>query len=294
MLATARTTDASTLRNLLSTFRDPSRREEAVSRSLDLAADWMKDQGPEEEVEAALDEPQAVEPAVEETPEEALAALRAVEMEAEQQPGDTGEKTDRDTDSPTESRPETEHEPPPPIDSRPVPQESQAPKPSVVDWSRWDAAVPVPRPAPTLRADERHTVSTAGPRRFGEVAAVTAVGVERSVLHRLRALQRALPDLADSGVEGLGELIDAFPDGWVRRRALSALIKAGIPQRASDAVKLVASTLDRELDRRWCLGVLARRGDLQGASLDQANELLSSPSARRRLAASVSHPRSAS
>ncbi len=42
-------------------------------------------------------------------------------------------------------------------------------------------------------------------------------------------------------------------------------------------------TLDRESDRRWCLGILARRGDLQGFQLDRALELVSSPSARRRI-----------
>jgi len=288
MLSNARGTDASTLRNLLSAFRDPSRRDEAVSRSLDLASSLMANQDPVQEVEEALDELHAVEAVVEETPEEALAALHTVEEEWERGPDETGDSTGRETEASTEIELESPTEP------GPTPKKPQPARPPVVDWSRWHTTDEPPRPAPTPRAEKRPLVSTPGARRFGKVAAAAAVEGETSVLARLRALHRALPDLAGSTIVTLGGLIEAFPKGWVRRRALSALIKAGIPDRADDAVTLVASSLDRELDRRWCLGVLAGRGDLWGASLDRANELLSSPSARRRLSASVSQPRSES
>ena len=278
MLSNARGTDASTLRNLLSAFRYPSRRDEAVSRSLDFAADLMRDQEPE----------------VEETAEEALAALHALEEEGERKPGEIGESTDGETDSPTEFEPEPPPVPPDPAvmpKPEPIPEMPPLPKPSVVDWSRWDSTDGPPRPAPTPRAEKRPRLSTPGAGRLGEVAAAAAVGTKTSVLARLLAFHRALPGLAGSSVATLGELIEAFPEGWARRRALSALIEAGIPDRADDAVTLVAASLDRELDRRWCLGVLADRGDLRGASLDRANELLSSPAARRRLSALVSQPR---
>ena len=40
-----------------------------------------------------------------------------------------------------------------------------------------------------------------------------------------------------------------------------------------------------QFDRRWCLGTLARRGDLRGAALRRALDLVDSPFARKRLAA---------
>jgi hypothetical protein len=276
MLSNARTTDASTLRNLLSAFRDPSRRDEAVSQSLDLAAELMKNKEAEEEVEEALYE------------------LQAVEAEDGRDPDESGDPPESDPESSTEIEPEIQPEAPavppvPPVVSEPetIPKKLRPPKPAAVDWSRWDSARRSPRPMATPRAERRATVSTSGPRRFGEVAAVTAVGIESTVLGRLRALQGALADLADSNNETLGDLVEVFPDGWSRRRAVSALIEAGIPASADDAVTLVASSFDRELDRRWCLGVLAARGDLRGATLERATELLESPSARRRLAASA-------
>jgi len=109
-----------------------------------------------------------------------------------------------------------------------------------------------------------------------------AVGAETSVLSRLLVLRQQLSGLAGSSVETLRKLVESFEDGWARRRALAAFLEAGIPENASDALELVA-TLKSELDKRWCLGILARRGDLEGSQLKRALSLVSSPSVRRRL-----------
>jgi len=286
MLSNARGTDASTLRNLLSALRDPARRDEAVARSLDLASELMSDQqpaAPAEEVGEALGELQAVELEVEAVPEEALAALYAVESQMETSPTDTVREPDRDTVSTAEI------ERPPPVAPEPeaAPEKPQSEEPPVVDWSRWDSGHAASRPAPTPRNQVRPPVSDPGARRIGEVAAATAVGVESSVFARLRALHRGIAGLVGSNVETVGELVEDFPDGWVRRRALSALIEAGAPARADDAVTLIASPLDGGRDRRGGLGVLAARGDLRGAPLERAIELLGSPAARKRLSASA-------
>jgi hypothetical protein len=301
VLSNARGTDASTLRNIMSAFRDPSRRDEAVSQSLDLVADLMRDEESAAEVGETLDGEETLEPAVEETPDEALEALRAAEGQEEGDLDKTGKSTPLETEPRFEIEPDTPPEPPPALsvpavvpESEPIPGKPEPIKPLAVDWSRWDSTDERLHPASTPRPEIRPAFSTPGAPRIGRVAAAATVGVESSVLARLRALQRALPELAGSKVAALTELIEAFPDGWARRRALSALIEAGIPENAEDTVTLVASVLGRELDRRWCLRVLAARGDLRGASLDRANELLSSPSARRRLSALVSQPRSES
>jgi hypothetical protein len=78
----------------------------------------------------------------------------------------------------------------------------------------------------------------------------------------------------------------AFPDGWARRRALAALLEAGIPSQVDDALNLI-ECLGREMDRRWCLGILADDGRLKGRSLDRGLGLLHSPMARRRVEAAA-------
>ena len=112
------------------------------------------------------------------------------------------------------------------------------------------------------------------------------MGAEQSVISQLRVLRRELSGFAGSSIDTLRELIEAFPDGWARRRALCALLEAGIPAETRDALELVAC-LDRELNRRWCLGLLARKGDLRGALLSQALDLVDSEFAKRRLAAAA-------
>jgi hypothetical protein len=82
----------------------------------------------------------------------------------------------------------------------------------------------------------------------------------------------------------LREALEAIPEPWARRRALVALIDAGLPDDTGSVLDLIEG-LEREMDRRWCLSALARRGDLGGAELDRALELLTSPAARRRVAA---------
>jgi hypothetical protein len=109
-----------------------------------------------------------------------------------------------------------------------------------------------------------------------------AMGAPSSVLSQLRVLRRELSGLKGSSVSTLRELIESFADGWVRRRALCALLEEGIPSQTSDALELV-STLGRELDRRWCLGVLARRGVLRGSALTRALEMVESTFGKRRL-----------
>jgi len=120
--------------------------------------------------------------------------------------------------------------------------------------------------------------------RFEVRAVMGGMGAEQSVFSQLRVLRRELSGFAGSSIHTLHELIDAFPDGWARRRAVCALLEAGIPADTRDAMELV-SCLGRESDRRWCLGLLARKGDLRGALLRQALDLVDSEFSKRRLRA---------
>jgi hypothetical protein len=278
----------------------------------DLASEFLEEPEAEkvrEEVGEALGELQAVEESIVESAEEALAALSAIEPdsepqhpsasesapeieavpEAEDTPASESEyeeaheeetapeaKAEQQSEAATKPEPSPEPEPPPPPTSPPV-----------VDWNRWQSATEGSRPAPAPRPELRPSVSDVGTRRFEAKAVMGAMGAEHSVLSQLRVLRRELSGFRGSSVATLRELIEAFPDGWARRRALCALFEEGIPSDASDGLELV-SCLERELDRRWCLGVLARRGELRGSVLTRALDLVDSAFGKKRLTAAAS------
>ncbi len=268
VLANARSTDGTAVGELLAAVRNPMRRDEAVTRGIDLARDLLADpedlgEDEPEEVGEALEELRAVDSATQESPEEALAALSALEEDDED--ADAEEPAGiPDSEPQAVPEPESPPEPEPEIEPSPV-------VPPIVDWSRWQTASPTHRAAPTPPAVG-----------FDPKLVLGAVAAEPSVLSRLLVLRRELSGMAGSNVETLREVIGSFEDGWARRRALAAFLEAGIPESAGDALELVA-TLSRESDRRWCLGILASRGDLEGSRRDQALELVTSPSARRRI-----------
>jgi len=279
VLANARSTDATAVGELLSAVRNPLRRDEAVTRGIDLARDLLADpegvgEGEPEEVGEALGELRAVDSATQEGLEEALAALNALE-EADED--DDAEEPAGIPDPEPQAAPEPESppEPEPEIEPSPV-------VPPIVDWSRWQTPSPTHRAVPTPPEVSIEPVDDVVSRRFDPQLLPGALGAELSVLSRLIVLRRELSGIAGSSVETLRELVESFEDGWARRRALTAFLEEGIPESAGDALELVA-TLGRESDRRWCLGILASRGDLEGPRLDRALELVTSPSARRRI-----------
>jgi outer membrane biosynthesis protein TonB len=287
VLANARATDGSAVSELIAAFRDPERRDEAVAMGAELASDLLAepttDDGPEE-IDDAIEELQAVEESIMETPEEALAALNALEPEA----------ADDEAEAPPVPATPQEPEPVPTPDSEPEteaapdpePKPKPPPPPPVVDWSRWQGATESTRPAPMPRPDLRPSSSDVAPRRFEARAVMGAMGAAQSTFSQLRVLHRELSGFKGSSLDTLRELLDSFPDGWARRRALCALFENGVPDGTSDALELV-ECLDRELDRRWCLALLARRGDLRGSLLSRALEMVDSGYSKRRLTAIV-------
>ncbi len=104
---------------------------------------------------------------------------------------------------------------------------------------------------------------------------------EMSLVDRFLCLREAAPAI-DAGGGDLGRLVGAFPNGWARRRALVALLEAGLPAQVGDALDLIEA-LERPVDRRWCLGVLADRGVLWGAEAERALEMVESATLRRRI-----------
>jgi outer membrane biosynthesis protein TonB len=295
-LADARATDGSAVSELLAAFRDPLRRGEAITMGAQLASEFLAEPEAEkvrEEVGEALEELQAVDETIVENAEEALSALTAIEpstndQEEEPEPAPVPEPEITASEPEPEPQPESIPETDPVSEPEPIPEPPPPPPPPpMVDWSRWHGESESSRPAPAPRPELRPSVSDVGTRRFEATAIMGAMGAAPSVLSRLRVLRRELSGFKGSSVATLRELIEAFPDGWARRRALCALLEEGIPSQASDALQLIAC-LARELDRRWCLGVLARRGELRGTVLTEALDLVDSAFGKKRLTAASS------
>ena len=144
-----------------------------------------------------------------------------------------------------------------------------------------DQDKPNPSPVVTETASIKAEVEPAEVGSIDVGFLVEDLEAETSLVDRLLCLREAAPAL-EGGGGGLGRLVEAFPDGWARRRALAALLEAGLPEDVGDALDLIGD-LRQSVDRRWCLGVLADSGDLQGVDAERALEMINSPTLRRRI-----------
>lgn len=99
---------------------------------------------------------------------------------------------------------------------------------------------------------------------------------------RFRLLRRRIGTLRRVSAEDLRRVLEAFPDGWARRRALVDLIEAGVPERASDALSLL-DALQSPSDRAWCLGTLADARKLTSDERTAVLQAAPTPAGRRRL-----------
>jgi hypothetical protein len=287
MLNKARATDGATVAGILAGLRDPLQREETVVRGVDLVSEVFRDRVGDErpqEIVDALDELHSVQQVVQESPEEALVALNALRDEAvgpEAPPPPLAATRGAGADPPAPAAP-----PMPKAQPQPKPQPLRKAPTRVAPSEGWDRLGETLRrdpPATGARTGDRERTPVApGSSPFDTGAVFAALGAASSSFSRLRVLDREMQGFQGSSLGTLRELIENFPDGWVRRRALVALITAGVPPDAAQALLLIAG-LEREVDRRWCLGALARRGDLKGPVLERSLELVSSPAGRRRL-----------
>jgi len=295
LLNKARATDGATVAGILAGLRDPLRREETVARGADLISEVLRegidDERPQEIVDA-LDELHSVKQVVQESPEEALVALNAlrdeaVGPEASPPPLAATRFAGADPQAPAAPRSAAPAAPlKPKAQPQPKPQPLRKAPTRVTPSEGWDGLGETLRrdpPATGARTGDRERTPVApGSSPFDAGAVFAALGAASSSFSRLRVLNREMQGFQGSSLSTLRELIENFPDGWVRRRALVALITAGVPPDAAQALLLIAG-LEREVDRRWCLGALARRGDLKGPVLGKSLELVSSPAGRRRL-----------
>jgi hypothetical protein len=297
-LSKARDHDGTSVSAVVAGLRNPEQRVETLARGLGAAADIFLDDGDSEsndtdaelELASALDELQSVQVQVDETPEEAQASLTAIEIPEQQTSDEDGaEASDHDENQGEygeEFEPEPEDEPtlevvpkPPPPPPHQKPRRADS-----VDWKRWEISVAPARPAPGVTSEGPSPTSRDTLPTFDAPAVLAALGAQSTIGSQLSVLRRELAGFSGSSLSTLRQVVDAFPDGWARRRAIAALLEAGIPSHPSEALGLVRC-LAREFDRRWCLGILARRGCLRGGLLVQALEMVTSPAGRRRIEA---------
>jgi hypothetical protein len=158
---------------------------------------------------------------------------------------------------------------PPPVAPAPAPAPAPAappaPAPAVVS-----PPAPMPAPAP---------VPAAVPVRSG---VAERLGSTSDLMSRFRHLRLQLDQLRGLPSAELREILEVFPDGWARRRALSALIEAGAPARTADVLSLM-DALQSPGDRAWCLGTLADSRALSSDERSALFEAAATPAGRRRL-----------
>ncbi len=130
---------------------------------------------------------------------------------------------------------------------------------------------------PAIDAGARPSIA---PVEVDGVLAMLAAETRSSA--RLATLRAVLGELIDADARALERLIDQFPAGWSRRRALETLLRAGLPVSFEDALHMV-DTLTRPSEKMWALTTIAstrRLSDMESAALLAA---AGSPALARRL-----------
>jgi hypothetical protein len=166
---------------------------------------------------------------------------------------------------------------PTPAPAAPAPQPPPPAPTPVVPPMAPPAVVPAPRPAPArAAAPSPEPIVPARGALAEQLAALPALTT------RFRHLRRHLDQVRRLSAAELRGVLDVFPDGWARRRALSELIAAGVPAQTADALSLL-DVLQSPGDRAWCLGTLADTRKLSPEERTVLLQAAATPAGRRRL-----------
>jgi hypothetical protein len=135
------------------------------------------------------------------------------------------------------------------------------------------------------RGDRRPAERAAGPAPHPPAGAglATQLAAEASLLRRLRRLAASVGALDEAGIEELKAVLECFPAGWARRRALQRLLEAGVPGSLTDAMALL-DMLQRPSERVWAAITLAATHPLDDQDREALLAAVPSPALRRRLA----------
>jgi hypothetical protein len=263
LLRKARTLEVEELRGRARSLRDPEARRELLRRGVGALTDEfsaaedatspgiVEAEGPEAVQETPP--PPVSEPPLSDVPEPGTGAPAAVTQPATIVPAPaTGTPTPK-TVEPVRAAPA--------MAAVPV---SMADRPS--------AAETPPEPPPPA------------PARVGSAAEIVdRIRNTTRLGHRFRLLRRHLDDLREASPDQLRALIQGFPGGWARRRALASLLRRRIPDSLHRALFLIES-LETDISRRWCVGTLLSYWNLSPAereSLIERHHLLRFRARRR-------------
>jgi hypothetical protein len=252
--------DPATLKSIASRVRDPQQRGGVLKEGLQA-------------IEAALAGPPA-KPAPA-PPRAAPAALPVTAKPATSWPLREAPPAARPSPPPPPSAPA------PVLAPAPVPAPAPATPPAPVPVAAPAAPAPAPVRPPEPAPPPRPSIPSA-PAPPARPALAEHLAALPALIVRFRHLRRHLDQVRGLSSADLRGVLEVFPDGWARRRALSELIGAGVPARTADVLSLV-DALQSPGDRAWCLGALA---DSRTLSSDERSALLqaaATPAGRRRL-----------
>ena len=239
--------DPATLKSLATKMRDPRQRGQVVAQGLKA-------------VESALIGPEASAPPPPPPPKPAQPKPAPAPV----------------TVKPVAPAPAPPAPPPPAPAPAPTPvKPAEPPKPVA-------APAPAPAPAPPPPAPAPVPVRPPEPAAPARSALAEGLAAAPALTARFRLLRRRIDEVRRLSPADLRAVLEAFPDGWARRRAFVDLIEAGVPERTADVLSLL-DALQSPGDRSWCLGTLA---DARKLSPDEQMALLqAAPTAagRRRL-----------
>lgn len=168
----------------------------------------------------------------------------------------------------------------PPIEAAPIPP---APKPAPEPPPPAPEPVAPPPPPPVQAAPPPPPKPQPQPvlqKTDGVLAGKLAEAP--SLNSRFHVLRRHLKEALGLSGEELRPVLEAFPDGWARRRALLELLRSGAPAGLEEALGLVEA-LGAERDRAWCLGALADERPLSARDREALLAAVPTQAARRRI-----------
>jgi hypothetical protein len=155
--------------------------------------------------------------------------------------------------------------------------EEEAPEPPPVAEDREE----VPAPVVVMQSVSPQEEAVEPPAALVESAAARLAAVA-SLGSRFRVLAGIVDELEDTGAHTLDPVVDLFPEGWARRRAIEALLRAGVPGEVGEALALI-SKLARPSERMWALSTLAMSRELDEDEREAVIAAAGSPSIERRL-----------
>ncbi len=295
VLRRAESEDPGTLKRLLRGIVDPERRPSLIEHALDGAADWLAG----EDSEGAGGREGEPTPTPAGTTDTLAAALGAAVRDAEE----SGRDLCEGAEEPTDDRPTDLGVAPAPPSSVPAPEElptARRAAPPVPQPGRGPAHPrPPKRSAPAARERRREPAPGAAQlpgaeakphtTELGELPPADEGTPDRAPLvQRLRRLAKGSGRLTGAGLAELDRLLQTFPAGWARRRALEALLRAGIPTRIDEALILVGR-LATPGERMWALTTLAACRELDDDERERLLAEAGSPILARRLRLRLRH-----